>query len=174
MIPTNALRALALTGGMTALMFASGCGDDGGGAEVLECEGSCGCDEDTRTCSCMGGSMCTVESADDITLVCEGNARCDLVCDDRCLVECPGTAGCDAEMGDDSEAVCNGTGDCDYTCFGDCTVDCPGTSACTVRCPPDATCNITSCGGGMLTECEGQNAQACRTDCPPPLGDAGA
>ena len=72
-----------------------GCGDDDGAdVDILECEGSCECDEDTRTCSCLGGTECVVEGEEDITLVCEGNARCDLQCEALCTVECPGTAGC--------------------------------------------------------------------------------
>jgi hypothetical protein len=152
-----------------ALALLGACGDDGG-TEVLECTGTCSCVEETRTCSCTGGSDCVVAGARDVTLICEGNAVCDLECDELCAVECPGTAGCTALIGPDSSAVCNGTGSCDYTCEGDCTVDCPGSSQCIVRCgAPDAgpagTCTVTSCRD--VVDCGG-GIQACRTACPAP------
>jgi hypothetical protein len=121
---------------------------------------------DTNTCSCLGGTECTVSGGDGaVTLVCEGNARCDLECGDDCTVECPGTSGCVATMGDDSTASCAGTAECDYVCKGDCSADCPGTSRCTVTCAPGFDCDmvITSCGG-MVTECA--DGLACRTACP--------
>jgi hypothetical protein len=154
-------------GGAWALLVSAailvGCDDDSV-ADVLECVGNCTCIQDTRTCACGGDTACEVVGESDITLVCEGNARCDLACEELCRVECPGTAGCVAEMGDDSEAVCNGTGDCDYTCNGDCTVDCPGTSRCIVRCAAGYECDVTSCGAGP-TDC-GEGISACRTACP--------
>lgn len=143
-----------------------GCSDNSNEhADVLECEGSCECDSETRTCSCLGGSECIVEGEDDITLICEGNARCELECGTACHVECPGTAGCVAAMGDDSTAVCNGTGDCEYYCDGDCVVDCPGSSSCFVTCPEGSICEFTSCPEMQIQECEG-GGLACRRDCP--------
>lgn len=142
------------------------CNDDGDGdADILECIGSCTCDDDTRTCTCHGGTQCTIEGEEDITLVCDGNASCDLACGDRCHVICPGTTGCTAEMGDDSTAECQGNAECDYTCLGDCEVQCSGTPQCIVRCADGATCTITECDS-QLTDCGG-GIQACRTNCPP-------
>lgn len=155
------IRFVLLLALSTALVF-SNCGDDE--VKVIECEGSCTCDQDTRTCACQGGTECVVEGYDDVTLVCEGNARCELSCGDRCHVECPGTAGCNAEMGDDSSAVCNGTGDCEYTCSGDCEVNCPGVSRCVLRCPEDAECQITDCPAITLQEC-GNGVLVCRSTC---------
>lgn len=147
-----------------AIVLSPSCGDDDP-VEVLECTGTCSCEEETRSCSCQGGSECVVGAASDVTLVCEGNASCDLECGVRCHVECPGTAGCAAAMGDDSTAICNGTGTCEYTCGGDCQIDCPGASACIVRCAEGATCEVTSCLGPSLVDC-GDGVLACRTDCP--------
>ncbi len=161
-INTSNARLFILLASAAIMPF--GCSKDSKeSVEVLECTGSCECDPDTRTCSCLGGTECVVEGADDVTLICEGNARCELECGNRCHVECPGTAGCSAEMGFDSTAICNGTGDCEYYCLGDCEVDCPGTSACFVYCPEDAFCEITSCP--QVEECE-DGGLACRRDCP--------
>ena len=155
-------RTMPPTAALLLLLGVAGCTGDT--ADVLECEGTCSCDQDARTCSCEGGTDCEVAGASDVTLTCDGNARCALSCEELCRVECPGTAGCEAVMGPDSEAVCNGTGSCDYTCEGDCTVDCPGASSCVVRCAEGASCAITSCGP-MVTDC-GDGVQACRTACP--------
>lgn len=158
-------RAL-LVAFFTLALSGLGMGGCGGAADILECIGSCSCDDDTRTCACQGGSECVIEGASDITLVCEGNAACDLECDEGCRVECPGTAGCSALMGDDSEAICNGTGNCEFTCQGDCVVDCPGNSSCLVFCAEGAeVCDILNCG--VPTDC-GDGVLACRTDCPLP------
>ncbi len=132
--------------------------------EVLECTGSCVCDEETRTCTCEGGTDCVLQGdAAGVTFSCDGNATCSLSCGTECHVECPGTAGCEASLGDDSTAVCNGTGNCFYECRGDCVVDCPGASRCTVDCAAGATCEITSCP--QVNDC-GDGVQACRTTCP--------
>jgi hypothetical protein len=144
-----------------ALITLPACG--GSSVEVLECEGTCTCEQETRTCSCAGGTDCVVEGADDITLTCDGNARCDLWCGAGCVVECPGTSGCEASMGHDSAAVCNGTGNCDYECRGDCSVDCPGTSRCSVTCADGHDCEITSCSS--VEDC-GDGVLVCRGSCP--------
>lgn len=144
-----------------ALLGACGGSDD---VDILECTGECTCDPDIDTCSCLGGTECTVEASGEVTLVCEGNARCDLACGDGCHVECPGTSGCSAEMGDGSTGVCNGTGTCDFVCTGDCSVDCTGVSQCSLQCDPDAVCEITSCGA-QLEDC-GDGLLVCRTACP--------
>lgn len=155
------MAALGLLAFTCAVASTASCGSDD--VDILECTGECECDQSTSTCSCLGGTDCTVEGGVNVTLICEGNARCDLECGAGCQVECPGTAGCAATMGDDSTGICNGSGTCDYTCLGDCTVDCPGVSSCTVQCAEGATCDITSCtqqedcGGGLL---------ACRSACP--------
>jgi hypothetical protein len=150
-----------------AAVVMSGCGGDDGQPTILDCTGTCSCDADTRTCSCSGGTDCTITGAGEggVTLVCEGNAECNLACGVGCHVQCPGTAGCVADMGDDSDAVCNGTGHCDYTCRGDCAADCPGSSECIVRCAAGSTCTVTSCAGASLVDC-GNGVQACRTPCP--------
>ena len=145
-------------------LFLFMCNNDGDDVEVLECVGSCTCDDDTRTCTCQGGTECTIEGEEDITLVCDGNASCDLACGNRCHVICPGTTGCTAEMGDDSIAECQGNAECDYTCLGDCEVQCSGTPQCIVRCAEGATCTIVDCDS-QLTDC-GDGIQVCRTNCP--------
>lgn len=147
------------------VLAVAGCGDDSGHADVLECEGTCSCDNDTRTCTCSGGTLCVVEGESDINLICEGNAQCDLQCEEDCHVECPGISGCTADMGDDSSAVCNGSGQCEYTCNGDCTADCPGSSECIVYCLSGFVCEITSCEQDFQ-DC-GNGVLACRTNCPP-------
>ena len=157
------LRWVGLLMSLCVALWAS-CGDDDGIA-VLECEGSCSCDQDSRTCTCQGGTLCEVAGEDDITLICEGNAGCDLDCEARCHVECPGTSDCVATMGDDSTAVCNGSGTCEYFCEGDCSVDCPGSAQCTVHCNPGSACDITSCQGGSLVECD-SDMLTCRQTCP--------
>lgn len=141
----------------------AGCsGDD---IDVLECSGECSCDQETNTCACLGGTDCVIEGGDGaVTLVCEGNARCELECGVDCQVECPGTSGCAATMGDDSTGICNGTGDCDFMCDGDCSVDCPGASSCTVACAEGAVCEITSCPDAI--ECDDGLTIACRAACP--------
>lgn len=107
------------------------CGD--GNVDILECTGECTCDADTNTCSCLGGTDCTVDAEDHVTLICEGNARCALECD-SCDVQCPGTSGCDAVIGDGSTGECFGTADCDFHCTGDCEVQCGSNTICTVTC----------------------------------------
>jgi hypothetical protein len=144
------------------LVLALGACGGGNDVDILECTGQCTCDQETDTCSCLGGTDCTVESSGAVTLICEGNARCDLTCGDGCRVECPGTAGCTASMGANSTGQCNGTASCDFSCAGDCSVDCPGTSQCTLACPEGADCAITSCP--MVTSCGG-GVLACRTGC---------
>jgi hypothetical protein len=149
---------------LATVLTLSGCKKDDGEIDILECEGECSCDPDTRTCWCHGGTECVVEGESDITLVCEGNADCDISCEERCHVECPGGSHCVVELGNDSTAICNGTGSCDILCHGDCSVDCPGAEQCIVRCGADYTCTMTSCEGG-LTDC-GDGVQACRWTCP--------
>jgi hypothetical protein len=158
----NLRHALALTLALTLGVFA-GCKDPD--ADVLECVGECECIPEENTCSCLGGTDCAIAGDEPgLTLICEGNARCEMSCGAECNVECPGTAGCDATMGPDSTGVCNGTGSCAFVCEGNCTVDCPGVSSCTVSCPTDASCEITSCGQGA-EDC-GDGVLACRTACP--------
>lgn len=148
-----------------AAIAAAACGDDDG-VEVLECTGTCTCDEATRTCSCQGSdSACVIGAARDVTLACEGNAACDLECGVGCTVDCRGTAGCTAEVGDRGHAVCGGTALCDVTCHGSCTADCSGSSQCLLRCAEGATCDFEGCP--MATDCGG-GVFACRGDCPPP------
>jgi hypothetical protein len=153
------------------LGLAWGCGDGGDSpGEVLECEGSCTCEPETRTCTCHGGTDCVVDGDDDITFECDGNARCGLECGTNCHVECVGTTGCDAVMGDGSTGVCPGTASCNFTCLGSCSVSCSGSAQCTLDCPEDGDCEITDCP--MVTDC-GDGVLACRTSCPPPEDDAG-
>ena len=156
------ILSLVLLGSVGAVLVT--CNDDGGNVEVLECIGTCTCDQDTRTCSCAGGTTCTIEGAENVTLVCEGNASCDLACGVGCHVICPGTTGCTAEIGDDGTAECQGTAECDYTCLGDCQVTCSGSPQCIVRCADGYACTILACDG-QITEC-GDGIQACRTTCP--------
>lgn len=159
------MRATAILIG--TFLFAA-CGDDDGGtAEVLMCtpEGACSCDEDTRTCTCTGGSTCALDGASDVTLQCDGNAACNLDCGMACEVICPGTTGCTSTIGDESSGVCQGTGSCDFTCEADCSVSCSGTSSCIVHCADGARCDRTECrgevdcGGGVFT-CGGATCPA--------------
>ena len=90
---SSSRTAAALAACLSLALLASCGGDD---TEVLECTGTCTCDEDTRECSCEGGSDCAVEGADGVTFPCDGNARCDLSCGEDCVIECPGTSGCTA------------------------------------------------------------------------------
>jgi hypothetical protein len=152
-----AVPALALV----AFVQLGGCSSSD--IEVLECTGECECDEETNTCSCLGGTECVVEGGVGVTLTCDGNARCDLACGEECHVDCHGTTGCDATLGDNSTAACSGTVDCNYTCLGDCVVDCPGTSRCTVACADGATCEVTSCPS--VTDC-GEGMQTRRPNFP--------
>lgn len=119
------------------------CGDKG--VEILECSGECSCDEDTRTCSCAGGTTCAIEGAEDITFECNGNAACDLTCGVDCHVICPGTTGCTVALGDGGTAECQGTARCIYNCAGDCEITCSGASTCTVNCADDCTQDGTTC-----------------------------
>lgn len=147
------------------LFVLPGCKKSNDQVAVLECTGTCTCDQETRTCTCSGGTDCALAGEESsVTFECDGNATCDLTCGTDCHVVCPGTAGCTATMGDGSTAVCNGTGDCHYTCVGDCSVDCPGASSCTLTCPMGATCEITSCP--QMVDC-GDGVLACRNACPP-------
>lgn len=145
-------------------MLGPGCSDD---PAIVSCEGQCACNNDTRTCECMGGTICVMEGGSDVTFKCDGNASCEFSCGVNCTTECPGTSVCTADMGDESFAQCNGTGRCDVTCSGDCQVECSGNEECTVRCPDGAECGITECS--PVVQCENQNALACRTECPPPI-----
>lgn len=137
------------------------CGDDDEVA-VLECTGTCSCDEETRTCSCQG-SACVIGAYRDVTLACEGNTACDLQCGDSCTVDCRGTAGCTADVGDDGHAICGGTALCDITCGGSCSADCTGSSQCILRCAEGETCAFEGCP--MAVDCGG-GVVACRGDCP--------
>jgi hypothetical protein len=137
-IPTSSRFLLGLAA-LTLGVFV-GCSDPNPEPEILECSGACECDAETNTCSCLGGTDCVIEGdVPGMTLLCEGNARCDLECGDECHVECPGTGGCDALMGANSTGVCNGTGSCTFLCVGDCSVDCPGSSSCVVSCTPGSS-----------------------------------
>ncbi len=120
----------------------TGCSSD---VDVLECDGECTCDEDTRSCSCAGGTNCTIDGADDITFYCDGNASCDLECGYGCHAVCPGTTGCTTRLGPDSSAECKGTASCTFYCDGDCDVDCSGAASCTVECHEDCDKSGTKC-----------------------------
>lgn len=132
----------ALTISLMAVVI-SGC--SGSEVEVLECSGECTCEEETRSCSCAGGTTCAIDGADDITFYCDGNAACDLTCGYGCHVVCPGTTGCTTTLGPDSSAECKGTASCTYYCEGDCDVECSGASSCTVECADDCEQDGTQC-----------------------------
>lgn len=119
--------------------FATGCGGDD--VEVLECDGECTCDEQTRTCSCAGGTECTLDGAEDVTFECDGNASCDLACGTGCHVICPGTTGCTTILAHNASGECQGTATCEFSCEGNCDVDCGGNTDCTVECADD--CELT-------------------------------
>ena len=113
----------------------TGCGSDE--PDVLECDGDCGCDEETRTCNCSGGTDCVIEGAEDLTFECDGNADCDLTCGTDCHVICPGTTTCTATLTGYASAECQGTGTCEYYCDTDCDIDCGSNTDCTVNCHDD-------------------------------------
>jgi hypothetical protein len=139
------------------------CGDDEGEVAILECTGTCTCDNDTRTCSCAGGTDCVLEGEGQVTFTCDGNASCGLSCGDDCNVVCPGTTGCNAESGARARFECQGTAACEFRCHADCAVFCGGTSQCLVTCDDVNACdlsacrNSTDCGGGIF---------ACGRECP--------
>jgi hypothetical protein len=147
-----------------ATLSVAGCDDDDDdGVAVLECSGTCSCNDDTRTCSCAGGTECTLAGEGNVTFTCDGNASCDLVCGDDCNIVCPGTTGCTAESGAGAEFECQGNASCDFTCQADCVVDCQGAAQCLVRCEDEATCNLDACRGA--TPC-GDGVFACGRACP--------
>src|SRR5688500_2266613 len=151
------------------LCLAAACGDDDGTAEVLACmpEGSCSCNEETRTCTCTGGSTCALEGASNVTLQCDGNAACHLDCGTDCDVICPGTTGCTSTIGDESTGTCQGTGECDFTCEADCTASCSGSSRCIVRCHDGSRCDLAECRD--MEDCGG-GVHACGgATCPPAM-----
>lgn len=128
---------------LAALSIAVACGDDD--IEVLECTGSCSCDQETRTCSCSGGTTCTIEGAKDITFKCDGNAACNLACGENCHVICPGTTGCTVTLGNNSTAECQGNAVCNYDCEGNCEAECGGASTCNVTCADGCTLSGNTC-----------------------------
>ena len=134
-------QPLILTFAMVFALLMVNCGSED---PILECEGECSCDYDTRECSCAGGTTCTLEG-DDVTFYCDGNASCDLTCGLYCHVVCPGTTGCTTTLGDGSSAECQGTATCDFTCEGDCDISCGGTSNCSVECHEDCEQDGLSC-----------------------------
>ncbi len=133
------MSAMVMVG---SAMMVAGCGDDG--PEVLECEGSCTCEEETRTCACHGGTECAIDGVDDIRFECDGNASCDLSCGRECHVVCPGTTSCAAAIGPQGSAECRGTATCVYDCDEDCEIDCGSNADCTINC--DDECESTGSG----------------------------
>jgi hypothetical protein len=157
------MMARLLRSGFVLLLAApafTACGDD---AEVIECDGTCSCDAETRTCSCAGGTECTLEGESDVTFTCDGNASCGLSCGDGCNIICPGTTGCTAEAGAGARFECQGNAECEFTCLADCAVHCSGASQCLVTCADEASCNLSDCRGS--TDC-GDGLFACGRACP--------
>lgn len=148
---------LVLGGGVIA------CGDDDGDVEILACSGTCMCDDDTRTCSCAGGTDCVLDGEGDVTFTCDGNASCGLSCGEGCDIVCPGTTGCVAESGAAATFVCQGTAECDFTCLDDCTVSCGGSTRCLVHCADEDTCDLSDCRGAVSC---GDQTFACGRACP--------
>jgi hypothetical protein len=148
-----------------ATLGVAGCGDDDDDDDVavLECSGMCSCNEDTRTCSCAGGTECTLAGEGNVTFTCDGNASCDLLCGDDCNIVCPGTTGCAAESGAGAEFECQGTALCEFTCQADCVVNCTGAAQCLVTCEDEASCNLDNCRAS--TPC-GDGVFACGRACP--------
>ncbi len=143
----------------------AGCGDDDDdeGAVVLECSGTCTCDGETRTCSCAGGTDCTLLGEGNVTFTCDGNASCGLTCGDDCNIVCPGTTGCVADSGARARFECQGNAECEFTCHADCSVHCGGTASCLVTCEDMDACDLSDCNGS--TDC-GDGVFACGRDCP--------
>jgi hypothetical protein len=142
-----------------------GCGDDEdeGNVRVLECSGTCSCNDETRTCSCSGGTECELSGEGNVTFTCDGNAACDLHCDEDCNIVCPGTTGCTAESGPGASFECQGNASCEFTCQADCTVLCAGAAQCLVTCTDEDTCNLDDCRDA--TPC-GEGVFACGRACP--------
>jgi hypothetical protein len=117
------------------------CGDDeeDGGARILECDGTCSCNEDTRPCSCG------------------------LSCGSDCDIICPGTTGCTAEAGASASFECQGNASCEFTCLADCSVLCQGAAQCLVTCDDTEPCDLENCSGS--TDC-GNGVFACGRACP--------
>jgi hypothetical protein len=141
------------------------CGDDDedGGARILECDGNCTCNEDTRTCSCSGGTSCALEGEGNVTFTCDGNAACDLSCGSNCDIICPGTTGCTAEAGASASFECQGNAMCEFTCLADCSVLCQGAAQCLVTCDDTEPCDLDNCSNS--TDC-GNGVFACGRACP--------
>lgn len=161
------MTGIRVVGLVVALAAVWSCGDDAG-VQIIECSGTCTCDQEARACTCQGGTTCALSgSDDDVALTCAGNAHCAMSCGDRCEAVCEGTSGCSVELGAGSSATCQGTGVCDFTCHGDCEVACPGTSSCVVRCDAGATCSLSGCPPQSLIDC-GNGVRACRSACTTP------
>jgi hypothetical protein len=147
-------------------IFACGDDDDDDGlhdVKVLECTGTCTCDNATRTCSCAGGTDCTLVGSGDVTFGCDGNASCGLSCGDDCDIICPGTTGCIADAGARAYFECQGNAQCEFTCRADCSVSCGGAARCLVTCQDPQSCDLSGCRGSR--ECGG-GVFACGRDCP--------
>jgi hypothetical protein len=148
---------------LLASSFASCDDDDGNDVTVLECTGTCTCDEEARICSCAGGTSCVLEGEGDVTFTCDGNASCGLACGDDCDIICPGTTGCTAEAGARARFECQGSASCEFTCRADCVVSCGGASQCLVTCDDVETCDLSQCRDA--TDC-GDGVFACGRACP--------
>lgn len=157
--PGSALLAL-----FVALSAPAGCGDDDDGeVRVLACSGNCSCNDDTRTCSCSGGTDCVLEGEGNVTFTCDGNASCGLSCGSACDIVCPGTTGCVAKAGPSAYFECQGNATCEFTCEADCEVSCGGAARCLVTCDDPDQCDLSACRGS--TDC-GDGVFACGRDCP--------
>ncbi len=157
----SAVRVSCIVGLIGVSLVA--CGDDDGDVEVLECSGTCNCNDDERTCSCAGGTECALEGEGDVTFTCDGNASCDLSCGDGCEIICPGTTGCVAESGAGASFECQGNAMCEFTCLADCSVSCGGTTQCLVHCDDEDECDLSDCRNS--TDC-GEGTFACGRACP--------
>jgi hypothetical protein len=145
-------------------MAAVACGDDDeGDVAILECDGNCSCNDVTRTCSCSGGTECTIEGEGNLRFTCDGNASCDLNCGNDCEIVCPGTTGCTAEAGEGASFECQGNAICEFTCRANCSVRCAGAAQCLVTCDDTEPCNLDECQGS--TDC-GNGVFACGRACP--------
>lgn len=167
MTPQSAFNRLAFTA-LVLLSSSIACGDDDDDdglhdVAVLDCTGTCSCDASTRTCSCAGGTDCTLVGSSDVTFACDGNASCGLSCGDDCDIICPGTTGCIADAGKRAYFECQGNAQCEFTCRADCEVSCGGASRCLVTCEDPDACDLSDCRGS--TDCGG-GVFACGRACP--------
>ena len=148
---------------LLSLAFVACGDDDDDDVAVLQCSGTCSCNNDTRTCSCSGGTNCVLEGEGNVTFICDGNASCGLGCGDDCNIVCPGTTGCTAESGARARFECQGNAACEFTCHADCSVQCGGTAQCLVSCADPNTCDLSNCRSSM--DCGG-GVFACGRACP--------